>query len=116
MRVRVDTALLFRVWHSDMSNAEAMKTLGVSRAQFYALGQLHHLGRRSPAQVSKARRDREEPEITEDEFEARKAEVQARWSPEERERRIVGPARRAWRPPAFAFNGRVCAFAENALD
>lgn len=116
MRVRIDVALLYRVWRSEMSNAEAMKALGVTRAQFYTLGQLHKLGRRVHVQASKARLGREEPEITEDEFEARKAEVQARWTPEERERRIVGPARRAWRPPAFAFNGRVCAFADSALD
>lgn len=116
MRVRVDVALLYRVWRSEMSNAEAMKALGVSRAQFYALGQLHHLGRRVHVQAAKARLGREEEEITEEEFEARRLEVQSKWSDEERERRQVGPSRRPWTPPAFSFNGRVCAFSDSALD
>jgi hypothetical protein len=109
----VDIALLFRIWHSPMGHMEAAAALGVSRAGLYALGRRHGLGRRTPAT---ARDKKPEPEITPEEFEARKAEVQSKWSDDERERRRVGPTARPWRLPSYAYNGRVCAFAQTALD
>jgi hypothetical protein len=118
MRLRPDfnTAELYRVWYSQMSNTEAAEALGVSRYQFYALGRNHRLRRRTHVQSAKARDGHDDEEITPEEFEARKAEVQAKWSDDEREKRRVGPSARPWRLPSYAYDGRVCAFAENALD
>jgi len=107
MRLKPDFSMdkFYKVWFSQLSYVEAAKALGVSRYQFYALGRRHKLGRR----------DREE-QISPEEFEARRAEVEANWSDEERERRRVGPSARPWRLPSYAYDGRVCAFAENTLD
>lgn len=116
MRNDVDMAALFRIWHGPLENAEAAAAMGVSRYQFYALGRRHGLGRRTHIQAAKARINHGDEEITEEEFEARRAEVQSRWSDEERERRRVGPSARPWRMPSYAYDGRVCAFAETTLD
>ena len=108
----VDVTELFKVWNSHMSNADAAASLGVSGSKFYSLGCRYGLGRRTHIQALRARAGRPEPVITEAEFEARRAEVQAKWSPEEREKRRVGPTARPWRLPSYAFDGRVCAFSE----
>jgi hypothetical protein len=113
---KISIAKFLDVWFSQMSHIEAAKSLGVSRCQFYALGRSHNLGRRAHVQSARARSGHNDAEITPEELEARRAYVQAKWSDEERERRRVGPSARPWRLPSYAYDGRVCAFAENALD
>jgi hypothetical protein len=116
LKPEFSTAKLFEVWFSEMSHMEAARALGVSRYQFYALGRNHNLGRRTHVQGARARDGHEDEEISPEEFESRKAEVQAKWSDDEREKRRVGPSARPWRLPSYAYDGRVCAFAENTLD
>jgi len=112
----VNAVKLFSLWHSDLENGEVAAALSISRYQLYDLGRRYGLKPRTHIQSAKARITRPEPVITTEEYEARKAEVQALWSDEEREKRRVGPMARKWKLPSYAYDGRVCAFQPTGLD
>jgi hypothetical protein len=113
---RVDVVKLFAVWNGQLPNLEAAKALNISVYQFYMLGKRYGLKNRVHLMSAKKRRGKPETDVTGAEYEQRKAEVRAKWSDEEREKRRVGPSARPWTMPAYAYDGRVCAFVKAALD
>lgn len=112
----VNVVELFRLWNSDLQNGDVAKALGVSRFQLWTLARRHGLSKRTHIQGKQARSTRPEVNPTDEELEARKAEVQALWSDAEREKRRVGPQARPWSLPSFSYDGRSCAFAKTSLD
>lgn len=114
--LKVDVVKLFALWHGRMPNLEVAKELGISVYQLYSLGQRYKLPPRVHMHGEFNRRKAKEEVVVGEEYERRKAEIRARWSEEEREKRRVGSTARPWRPPSYAYDGRVCAFVENALD
>jgi hypothetical protein len=113
----VDAVKLFTLWNSDLDNGAVSSALGVSRYQLYAIGRRYGLAPRIHVRSAVGReRNNDDVEIPTEEFEARKAEVQALWSDEEREKRRVGPTARKWKLPSYAYDGRVCAFQATGLD
>lgn len=104
---------LFQLWHDhSVSNDELTKLLGITRHQFYALKAKHCLPRRpTQCQWVTARSADGEREPTQEEIAERAAQVRATWTPEEEERRRVGPRRKEWAAPKYHFrwNGVLAA-------
>lgn len=113
---QVDVVKLFALWNGRMPNLEVARELGISVYQLYRLGQRYKLAPRVHMHGEFNRRKAAKEEIVGEEYERRKAAIRARWSEEEREKRLVGQTARPWRPPAYGYDGRVCAFVEAALD
>jgi hypothetical protein len=113
---KVDAVKLFALWHGKTPNLEVARELGISVYQLYRLGQRYKLPPRVHMHGEFNRRKAKEEVIVGEEYERRKAAIRARWSDEEREKRRVGPTARPWRLPSYAYDGRVCAFVQNAID
>ena len=113
---KVDAVQLFALWHGQLPNLDVAKALGVSVYQLWVLGKRYGLPKRVHLMSAKKRGRKPETDVVGAEYERRKAEVRARWSDEEREKRRVGPMARPWRLPSYAYDGRVCAFVKSALD
>ena len=114
--LNVDVVKLFALWHGRMQNLEVAKELGISVYQLYSLKQRYKLPPRVHMHGEFNRRKAKCEAVDGEEYERRKAEIRARWSDEEREKRRVGPMARPWRLPSYAYDGRVCAFVKSALD
>jgi hypothetical protein len=113
---RVDAAKLFALWHGQLPNLDVAKSLNISVYQLWVLGKRYGLPNRVHLMSAKKRGRKPETDVVGKEYERRKAEVRAKWSDEEREKRRVGPSARPWTMPAYAYDGRVCAFVKAALD
>ena len=90
-------------------------TLRITRARLRTIIQDHKLPRKKYPKTLGKRNDSigEEPTPEElVEIEARKKEVQARWSEKEANARLVGPRRQSWSIPSFNYDGRTVSFAE----
>ena len=113
---RVDAAKLFALWHGQLPNLDVAKALNISVYQLWVLGKRYGLPNRVHLMSAKKRGRKPETDVVGKEYERRKAEVRAKCSDEERETRRVGPSARPRTLPAYAYNGRVCAFVKAALD
>jgi hypothetical protein len=102
----MEVVKLFQLWNDhSVSNQELMKLLGITKHQFYAAKARHSLPRRpSECHIPSSARFPREVDPTPEEIEARAAAVRMKWTPDEEERRRVGPRAEAWRPPAFRFD------------
>jgi hypothetical protein len=112
---QIDPVKFFALWNGPMQNLEIRRELGLTAHQFVALGKRYGLKPRTH-RMSASKRSGNDEAISEDEYEARKAEVQSRWSDAERERRRVGPTARRWRLPSYAYDGRSCSFVKSDMD
>ena len=115
-QIKVDTQKMFALWNGPLSSIEVASSLGISVYRLYGLGRRYGLRSRRHVVGAKRRLKADEEEVVGEEYERRKAEVQAGWSDEEREKRRVGPAAQRWQLPSYAYDGRVCAFVQTALD
>jgi hypothetical protein len=99
--MQVDKQKLVELWATDQTTAEIAAILGITPAQLYSAARRHALPRRTnlvrrlPDKV---------PDPTPAELLERARAVRMSWTPEEREKRRVGPQRRRWEIPTFAFN------------
>lgn len=109
-RLTFDVPELFRLWHTEMTNAELCHTLGIARSTLDTLRMRYKLPRRPFER--KPPKDYVEYAPSPDEIEARAAEVRAGWPEGEAEKRMVGRRSVRWEMPAFAFKPREHAFAE----
>jgi len=114
IKVKVNTLELFRLWNTNIRNDELADALGVPRGTLWYLRQRFKLPARGKGSrvPSVTERDAPSPE----EIEQRCAEIRASWPEGEEERRRVGPRQRRWSLPAYAFDGRGCAFQQIAVD
>lgn len=109
----MDVCKLFQLWHDhSVSNDELKELLGLTKHQFYSLKAKHSLPTR-PIECQKPNPSRgsNEWEPTPAEIEERAAQVRSWWTPEEEERRRVGPRRQEWAAPKYHFrwNGVLAA-------
>ena len=88
-------------------------TLRITRSRLRSIIQDHKLPRKKYPKSLGKRVDSIGEEPTPEELleiEARKQEVQARWSEKESAARRVGPKRQSWSVPNFHYNGRTVSF------
>jgi hypothetical protein len=97
---------LFRLWFSTATDDEVCIELRIVRATMAKLARKYGLPARLHAKADGQRRP-DDP--TPQEIVERAAIERSRWSPEERERRIVGGSRRV-EVADYAYDGRQCAF------
>jgi len=109
MAEETPTQKLFRLWHGPLANAEIAEELGVSLSKLIALARQHKLKpRNKPTPI-----DNENPRPGDPDQHAIRqalAEIQAKWSEEERLRRYQGKRRVAYIAPSYEFDGRTASF------
>jgi hypothetical protein len=101
----VDARKVFALWaNPELGTLEIASRLGLTKSQIWCVSRRLRLPPRPRAEME--RLSAPSPEEIAD----RCAQVRAGWSDEEREKRIVGPRRRQWSMPAYAYDGRAVAF------
>jgi hypothetical protein len=99
--MKVDVKKLFSLWQTEKTTTEISSELGITKSALYSVARRYALPRRT-ALVRRSPDRMTDP--TPEELEAKAAEIRRGWSREEREKRMVGPGRRRWTIPQFAFN------------
>ncbi len=107
-----DAREVTRLWHSPMTNDRICMELGCSNSQLYILARRLKLPARGHVKVEDGERGPGDP--TEEMIRHRAAKIQASWTPEVAERRLVGKNMRP-KMRNYAFDGRHVAFAECGL-
>jgi hypothetical protein len=105
----IDVPALFRLWATGMAEREICRLLGIRHGSFYAIKDRLKLPPRTPAKSEDDFAESEPP--TPEEIAERAAAIRRSWSPEEEERRIVGPRGRV-QLRSYAFNHRTIAYSE----
>lgn len=109
-RLNFSASELHELWYSQMTNAELCYALGVARSTLNVLRVRYKLDRRPVERNNPKYKNDHTP--TPEEIAERAAAVRAKWSDEERERRLVAAGRLRWSMPSYAFNRREHSFSE----
>ena len=109
-RLSIDAAELFHLWHTDLTNEELCRRIGVARSTLDVLRMRYKLPRRKYER--KNPRDYVEKNPSAEEIAERTAQIRSAWPDGEAERRMVGASPTAWRMPSFAFRPREHSFSE----
>lgn len=109
-RLEFDVPKLWRLWHTEMTNAELCRALGVARSTLDVLRMRYKLPRRKFERKPPC--DYVENNPSAEEIAERAAEIRAGWPEGEAEKRMVGRRSRRWEMPAFAFKPREHSFSE----
>lgn len=105
-RLTIDVPMLFRLHSEGKTRQEICRALGIRVGSWWAVCERYRLPKKpAPPRL----RGPASPDPTLDEIRDRCLEVQATWSADERERRIVDRSGRV-QVKGYAFNGRDCAF------
>lgn len=107
MARKVDVQALFRLWANGASRHEICTTLGIRPGAFQHLRQQYALPKRTRGRPA---RGPLEPDPSPEELAQRCAEVRAKWSEEETEKRRVGSGVAPVRLRHYAYDGRTMAF------
>jgi hypothetical protein len=103
--ITVDVKAVFALWADPtLATTQIASRLGLTKNQMWNVSQRLKLPNRPRAEMERLAAP------TPEEISERAAAVRAGWSPAERERRIVGPGRRSWSMPSYAYDGRAVAF------
>lgn len=105
--VKVDVPKLFEMWAAGASRYEICTMLGIRPGAFQHIRRRYALPKRNKGRVA---RGPMEPDPTPEELAARCAEVRAKWSAEETERRAVGRCVEPVRLRSYSFDRRNLAF------
>jgi hypothetical protein len=108
MRLQIDVPELFRLWTSGVPHAEICERLGIPQGSLWRVRDHYKL---PPRMKVIPRCDRDEDDPTPEEIAERTAAIRAKWTPEETERRIVGPRPSAYRIPNYRFSRRTMSYA-----
>lgn len=107
--MRVDAALLFKLWHdTSVSEKELRELLGVSKSGLYRLKNRYALPRRGASAEGEEDEDDQSP--SQAEIAERAAAIRAGWSAQERRSRTVQKCGERWEPPAYKYNHRDAVF------
>ena len=105
--VKVDVPVLFKMWADGASRYEICQMLGIRPGAFQHIRRRYALPKRNKGRPT---RGPNEPDPTPEELVERCAEVRAKWSAEETERRAVGRGVEAVRLRSYSFDRRNLAF------
>lgn len=98
---KIDTMLLWKLWHNGTSADEICTQLGISHTRLLGLAKRFNL--RDAEKIRRPRTGKPVIDPTPEELAQRAAVVRASWTPEERERRRLGGGRLPVEIKSFSF-------------